>query len=301
MSNPETPQAWAIRITHILNAAFSEDERFPIDVKSIASEFSRQFFPDEPITMIEGNDFRKGIEGMLMPNPNKIGEWGIIYNQAISSKGRVNFTLAHEFGHYLLHRKLRSSGIECAPRDMACWNPDEGKIESEANCFASYLLMPLDDFRKQMSGEDISIALMQHLADRYAVSLTAAILKWLSITDKRAMIVVGREGFIDWAWSSQPLLKSSVFYRARQQVTPLPEQSLAAFADPFKDNATGIIHPKGVWLGEEEVHEMTILAYGGDMTISLLLYPDNAPNQWGEFDEEKTPNSYDHFQGLASR
>ena len=41
------------------------------------------------------------------------------------------------------------------------------------------------------------MALMRHLSDRYEVSITAAILKWLGcITDKRAMIVVGyKDGF----------------------------------------------------------------------------------------------------------
>ena len=50
----------------------------------------------------------------------------------------------------------------------------------------------------------------------------------LTITDKRAMIVVGKEGFIDWAWSSEPLLKSGVFYGARQEVIELPPASLEA-------------------------------------------------------------------------
>ena len=96
------------------------------------------------------------------------------------------------------------------------------KIEGEANTFASYLLMPLDDFRAQIKGRAIDIDVMTDLADRYAVSLTAAILKWMTITDKRAMIVVGKEGFIDWAWSSEPLLKSGIFYAARQTVIELP-------------------------------------------------------------------------------
>src|SRR5580704_16031407 len=65
------------------------------------------------------------------------------------------------------------------------------------------------------------------LADRYEVSIRAAILKWLGITDKRAMIVVSKDGFIDWAWGSERLFKSGIFYRARQEM-PLPELSLAA-------------------------------------------------------------------------
>ena len=306
MNLPTTPQGWANHITLILNKVKGEHERFPVDVRSVAYELSRQLFPEAPITQIEGNDFGSGIEGMLVPIPNKTGEWGIIYNESTRSKGRINFTLAHEFGHYLLHRKLRPSGFQCAPRDMVRWDQGEGKIETEANCFASYLLMPLDDFRKQINKKEVSMSLMRDLANRYDVSLTATILKWLSVTDKRAMVVVGREGFIDWAWSSKPLYKSGVFYRARQEVSALPAQSLAALSDINIDNITGIKHPKGVWSDREEVQEMTLLAHHDEMTISLLIYPDPSPERYNKgwiehLDGPKLFDSFDRFTDFENR
>lgn len=164
--------------------------------------------------MVGGLELSKGVEGMLMPHPNGSGEWGIIYNETIRSPGRRNFTLAHELGHYLLHRQTNPNGLECSNRNMADWDEGRNKIEGEANTFASYLLMPLDDFRAQIKDRPIDIDVMTDLADRYAVSLTAAILKWMTITKKRAMIVVGKDGFIDWAWSSEPLIKSGIFYLA---------------------------------------------------------------------------------------
>ncbi len=157
--------------------------------------------------------------------------------------------------------------------------------------------MPLDDFREQIKGRAIDIEVMTELAGRYAVSLTAAILKWMTITDKRAMIVVGKEGFIDWAWSSEPLLKSGVFYRARQIVTELPAASLAEREVDRDTGRHGIDHPAGVWLGHEPVREMTVFSPGNEMSISLLLYPDQAPSRWEtvELEEEPTQNSYDTF------
>ncbi|MDP5309058.1 ImmA/IrrE family metallo-endopeptidase [Paracoccus spongiarum] len=221
MSLPTTPQSWANRLTKILSVhqAVHGLPRFPIDVAALAQDFSRQVFPDAPITMVQGLKLSKGVEGMLLPNPHCAGEWGIVYNETIRSPGRRNFTLAHELGHYLLHRQANPGGLQCTSRNMADWDEARNRIEAEANTFASYLLMPLDDFREQIKGRIIDIDVMTELADRYAVSLTAAILKWMTITDKRAMIVVGKEGFIDWAWSSEPLLKSGVFYRARQKVS----------------------------------------------------------------------------------
>jgi hypothetical protein len=270
---------------------------FPIKVASLAMEYSRQVFPNEPITLVDGVELSAGFDGMLMPNPHVRGEWGIVYNKAIRSPGRINFTLAHELGHYLLHRHISPSGIQCGSREMLDWRSELGAIEAQANTFASYLLMPLDDFRQQIAGETISLDLMRHLSDRYEVSITAAILKWLDMTPQRAMLVVSRSGFIDWARSSDALMKSGVFYRARQKITPLPELSLAG----GKGLAIGIFaetkHPRGVWPGDEDVHEMTIFSPANEMTITLLLYPNDAPNKrWAnELDEPEEQDTYDRF------
>ena len=305
MSLPTTPQSWANRLTKILSVhqAVHGLPRFPLDVAALAQDFSRQVFPDAPITMVGGLNMSKGVEGMLMLRGDGSGEWGIIYNESIRSAGRRNFTLAHELGHYLLHRHLHPAGLKCTNRNMADWDESVTRIEGEANTFASFLLMPLDDFRAQIKGRSIDIDVLTELAGRYAVSLTAAILKWMTITDKRAMIVVGKDGFIDWARSSEPLLKSGVFYRARQEVTELPPASLAAQEVDWDTGRHGHHHPAGVWAGSEPVREMTVFSPGNEMSISLLLYPDRAPSRWemAELEEEPTLDTFDKFMGDDTR
>jgi hypothetical protein len=282
LSLPTTPQGWAIRLTQILSLhqAAHGLPRFPVDVAALAQDFSRQVFPEAPISMVGGLNLSKGVEGMLMPHPDGSGEWGIIFDESIRSAGRRNFTLAHELGHYLLHRQDHPGGLQCTNRNMADWDGARNRIEAEANTFASYLLMPLDDFRAQIKGRVIDIEMMTELAERYAVSLTAAILKWMTITDKRAMVVEGKEGFIDWAWSSQPLLRSGVFDAARQTVIELPAGSLAAREVDADIGRRGERHEPGVWLGNEPVHEMTVFSPSDEMTISLPIYPDRAPSCW---------------------
>jgi hypothetical protein len=296
---PTTPKGWAVHLSRLVTLFHTAHDldAFPIRVAPLAKEFSRNVYPDAPITLVEGIELSQKFDGMLMPSPREDGEWGIVYNSAITSPGRINFTLAHELGHYLLHRHLSSSGIQCSNRAMLDWRSAIGAIEAEANTFASFLLMPLDDFRAQIRGEVISLDLMRHLSDRYEVSITAAILKWLSITDKRAMIVIGKDGFIDWAWSSDPLIKSGIFYRARQEVVPLPERSLAARRETWSDSGAVVVHPAGVWLSDEAVQEMTLYAPRSELTISLLLYPNDAPyKRWGdELDEPKDWDTYDQF------
>ncbi len=304
MKLPATPEAWAIRLTQLLNAVRDAHglPRFPIDVASIATEFSRQYFPDAPITMVEGAPLSKGVEGMLVQKKDGSGEWGILYNSSIRSRGRQNFTLAHEFGHYLLHRAELAAGRECSGRDMGEWQNGRQRtrdeiVEAEANSFASYLLMPLDDFRGRIKGRTIDIDTMTALAEQYEVSLTAAILKWLSITGQRAMIVVGKDGFMDWAWSSKTLLGSRIYYAARQTTIELPPESLAARGGDPDRARRGVMHPPGVWLGSDPVREMTVFSPSNEMTISLLLYPDRAPTarEMAALDDDPVPDTFDRF------
>ncbi len=299
MKLPSTPKGWAIHLSRLVKLFHDAHglDRFPIKVAPLAMEFSRQVFPDAPITLVDGIALSPKFDGMLMPSPRGDGEWGIVYNKAIQSPGRINFTLAHELGHYLLHRQVSPAGIQCSSRAMFDWRSELGAMEAQANTFASFLLMPLDDLRSQIQGEDISMDLMRHLSDRYEVSITAAILKWLGITDKRAMLVIGNNGFIDWARSSERLMKSGIFYRARQEIMPLPEKSLAARQASTFGAFAETDHSRGVWLGDEDVHEMTIFAHRNEMTFTLLIYPNDAPdNRWGvELDEPREWDTYDQF------
>ena len=62
------------------------------------------------------------------------------------------------------------------------------------------------------------------------------------------------------------------------------------------DNRTGTLHSRGVWLGQEEVREMTIFSDHNRMSISLLLYPDDAPGKWDrDLEEPPEHDTYDQF------
>ena len=149
MPDAKTPEGWAIRISRILNAVLGVDH-FPIGVAQVAKEISRQLYPDDPITRVTGDKLRS-FEGALVRAPSGRKGWGILYNTDIASPGRINFTLAHEFGHYLLHRSSYPEGFNCSTEDMVRWDIEYGRVEHQANVFASYLLMPLDDFRRRLS------------------------------------------------------------------------------------------------------------------------------------------------------
>ena len=154
MSSSFSPERWAFDITHVLNAALGA-EHFPIDVPSVAREISAQKFPDDPILRVVGENL-PGFDGALYRAPAGKKGWGIFYNNAIRSRGRINFTLGHEFGHYLLHRIKYHDGFECGEQDVVRWDSELGQVEHQANVFAANLLMPLDDFRRQSLPRGVS-------------------------------------------------------------------------------------------------------------------------------------------------
>ena len=272
MNLSKSPERWAIEISMILKTVLREN-RFPVDVSNVAKEISYQKYPDDPITMVKGGDL-PGFEGALMPAPKGKKGWGIIFNSS-NSKGRINFTIAHEFGHYLLHRINYPKGFECNANDMMNWDSKFGQLEHQANVFAANLLMPLDDFREQIDVNAIpTIQDLKDCANRYGVSLTSAISRWLQYTKRRAVLVISREDFILWARSSESALKTGLYYKVRNSspieisTQSIPRQNLGVFNMP----AT-ISHSKKVWLNQPCTEEAQFIKRY-NFSISLPHFED---------------------------
>jgi IrrE N-terminal-like domain len=285
------PERWAIEITKVLNLVLGP-EHFPINVIRVAREYTAQRFPGDAITMAQGANL-PGFDGALFPAPAGKTGWGIVYNNALASPGRINFTLAHEFGHYLLHRLTYPDGIRCGEQDVVRWDSDYGQIEHQANRFAANLLMPFDDFRRQIDARaKVDLDLISYCAERYRVSLIAAILRWLTYTERRAVLVVSRDDFVLWSRSSDKALKSGAFFRTSGAPVEIPAASLAATRDQLADGRTGVLHGPGVWFGEE-VREMTIFSEQYDFTVTLLLLEDRG--RYVQLEPKPEEDTYDRF------
>lgn len=265
-------------------------QHFPIDVIGLAREYSAQRFKGDAITMVKGAAL-PGFDGALYPAPAGKTGWGIVYNNAIASTGRINFTLAHEFGHYLLHRTMRPTGFECGAQDVVRWDSPYGQIEYQANLFAANLLMPLDDFRRQIDPlQAVDLDMITHCSDRYRVSLLAAILRWLAYSQRRALLVVSRDGYVLWSRSSEPALKTGAFLRTSGAPIEVPPASIVGRQDQTADGRVGVQHDAGVWLSEP-VREMTIFAEQYDFAITLLTLENR--DRFIDVDPEADPDLFE--------
>jgi hypothetical protein len=281
-----TPQRAATRLVRIAET-FSNAHglrRFPVDVRQLALGAADIFGWKDPITQVQAASIKK-FEGALFPGEDR-SKWLLLYNQTLTSPGRIRFTMAHELGHYILHRLQRDS-FECSSADMLNWSQDEKDMEGQADLFASYLLMPLDDYRAQV-GATVDLDVLGQCAERYGVSLTAAILKWLSYTDEKAVLVMSNNGFIDWAWSSEPALKAGAFFKTRTSTVELPSGSLAADAE-LRHERAGTMIPASVWFrfaeSQVQLREMKVRADQYDSVLTLLCLP-RAADFWPPYRAE---------------
>lgn len=294
MTEPKGPKAEANGISGLLNQVFGRD-RFPVPVEDIAKDYTQQKFHDAPIAKVMGEAL-DGFEGMLVPNPTR-SRWMILYNSAVASEGRKRFTVAHEFGHYLLHRHQQDE-FACGAGDIE--SGDTAKdIEKEADDFASTLLMPLDDLRRQVDGHDVTFDLLSHCAERYSVSLTAAALRWLEIAPHRAVLIASVDDHMLWAKSNEDAFNSGAYFATRKNTIELPAAALA-----HSRNCTGRAQSHRtraqVWFAREAafmpITEMTKVAGNYGYTLTLLVMPPaERQRQRRDEDEEPVEDSYDRF------
>ena len=302
MDGRKSPHKEANRLSMMLRMALGED-RFPIDVSRLALEVSKN--NEDPIEKVVSGDL-PGFEGMLRAH-RKRPAWHIVYNEQPRYRGRERFTVAHELGHYTLHRpKLgqadyhggqlaRSCDFQCLPLQSNAWKAAEKLREEEADTFASYLLMPLDDYREQVDGLEMTRGLLGHITDRYGVSLLAAVRKWIEFTDRRAAMVVATDGFALWGRASRAAFKSGVFIKSGME---LPDGSVAALgptaSQPRDDCA--VAHPSGVWTfrrGSEPARELTFFSERLGISVSLLHFDED--RKGAEIIEEEPWDTYDQF------
>jgi hypothetical protein len=112
---------------------------------------------------------------------------------------RVRFSFAHELGHYLIdsHRKaLQKPGV--APHGSMGIFWSDISTEREADYFAAELLLPEDRFQADTAGRRFSFSLVAEISDKYNLSKTATLLRFVESGNHPLMLVCSRKGKKAW-------------------------------------------------------------------------------------------------------
>lgn len=120
------------------------DEKFPVNVEEICDGLDLRILPIPNLNKLFYIDayISADFKNILVDE-----------DEFRKESPRYRFSVAHELGHYLLHRKYYPNGI----RDFGEWLKVSQSImnnyaEYQANFFAANLLVPSEEFRGIMNG-----------------------------------------------------------------------------------------------------------------------------------------------------
>ncbi len=126
----------------------------------------------------------------------RLGDRAIIsVSTSVTFEGRRRWTVAHELGHFALHRDhnqlqlLQEASIE--------EHYDQG-IEREANAFASEFLMPERLWKKHVDVRRPDLDIIRVLSKEYQISLQGAAIRFVRLCPERCAVVFAKEGRIQW-------------------------------------------------------------------------------------------------------
>lgn len=139
-------------------------------------------------------DVLDGCDGRLL----RKGNLGLICVKANTQEiGRKRFTIAHELGHFELHDKVDRS-ILCLEKDIQSGPKQADPIETDANNFATELLLPEIMFKPRCEQDNVSLSFIGKLAQEFKTSLTATALRFIDFTPHRCAIVFSDRRSIQW-------------------------------------------------------------------------------------------------------
>lgn len=119
----------------------------------------------------------------------------IVINSAISYQRKKKFILAHEIGHFVMHKNDKM--FICDESDFVDWGKKNRK-ETEANEFASELLMPREIILDLTTAEPLTLDLIIELSNKFGTSITATLFQYARNGPIPCCVTFSRDGIIEW-------------------------------------------------------------------------------------------------------
>jgi hypothetical protein len=133
-----------------------------------------------------------GADAWLLAN-SRVGT--VRVREDIPYEGQRRFAIAHELGHWTLHRGVTQLHLD-RPEQLRDYRKDP--IEVEANAFAAEFLMPQALFESRLPPGPPDLARLVDVAREFAVGPTAATLRLVRMTEHPVMLVVHDGGKTFW-------------------------------------------------------------------------------------------------------
>lgn len=174
----------------------------------------------------------------------------VTVNSLISNSGKRRFVRAHELGHLSLHRGLKPY-FRCDESDFYQWNRLSSH-ESEANEFASELLMPSDLFRQETRAKTFGISFISELADLFQTSFTATTIRYSQLGPEPIAVFWSLKGVIQWSFRSDAFIAR---YLRKKKTSVHPDSKTYQFYQKgtlAQSTTPQLVLPE-VWLDDKRV------------------------------------------------
>lgn len=241
----------------------------------------------------------EGFDGALV-RAEGLPSGTIAVRRTIRERGRKNFTVAHEIGHFVLPG--HDGTTTCSSSDVANWSSEEDNLEHQADEFAAELLLPSAYAQPIFRQTSPCLDIIQSVADRSGASLSATAWRFCDLVSERCAVVWSQKERISWYKASSEF---GFFLKSGKEI----EEGTQAY-DCFSGART---HPKpepvsaNLWLNERAIvansvlweHSIGLPFY--DSVLSLLWIKDPI-DRYSDYDEPEADDlDPHHFDAVHRR
>ena len=236
----------------------------------------------------------QGFEGALIQTSNKPN--GIVaIKESIRELGRKRFTIAHEFGHYILPGH-GITGRTCKGENIESKSKRIPSHEAAANAFASELLLPASIVKPLVRSRLASIETAEFLSSQFGTSVTAALIKASETTHERCCVVMSTDQIIEWAW---PNASFKHFINRRERLS-FDSLAFKLFTSDDQNCASGLV-PARIWLEDShletdaKIYEDSIRQPHYNSVLTILTIHEPITQEVSEVEElleELDPNEF---------
>lgn len=195
----------------------------------------------------------------------KAGSYATIRISQTDTMEKKRFSIAHELGHLLMGHVVSIKKV-CSDDDMMNWY--QNSQETQANFFASELILPKKLVSSRCDIGNINFEPIKQIAKDFRASLTATAIKFVRLCPEKCAIIYSALGKVRWFY------KSPDWWLFIHKDKKLDKRTLAydffagepMEADPVEVDADAWVESRGL----DEIVEHSIASQQYGFVLSLL-------------------------------
>jgi Zn-dependent peptidase ImmA (M78 family) len=182
-----------------------EVDVYPVDLEGIAMQLR--------CPVQEASGFPPHCYGALALSE---GEFKILVSSACPTLGLRRFTIGHELGHASIdgHTDALNWSDQAGARvalSEGHYRSMRDPVEVEADHFASELLMPHRWARPLIDSLPVGMSAIREVANKFEASLSAAAVRYVSVSAAPVVVVLSRGETIEWVAASREVTQADFF------------------------------------------------------------------------------------------